>query len=228
VTLALDFEWQELLKVMLVTTLLEGGGRFAAINANTDHAGLSFGIIQWAQKPGRLTEILKSFQAADADAFTQTFGGGDTEVAAGLLAHTAKPHGGVDPNTDITTDAAFDLTDDTWKGRFGAAALLPQYQKAQVTTALGDFRSSLAKIQSYGPEFQTERAVAFMLDLAIQHADPGAQSIYQATKQDGQSVAEHLAAMVEESVRRMPDAFKAGTRARRELFLTTPLISQRR
>jgi hypothetical protein len=60
-----------------------------------------------------------------------------------------------------------------------APALLPQYQKAQVTTALGDFQSSLAKIQSYAPEFQTERAVAFMLDLANQHGDPGAQSIYQ-------------------------------------------------
>jgi hypothetical protein len=45
-----------------------------AVNANTDSAGLSYGIAQWAQRPGMLGALLKKMQAADPEAFRQIFG----------------------------------------------------------------------------------------------------------------------------------------------------------
>jgi peptidoglycan hydrolase-like protein with peptidoglycan-binding domain len=223
VTMALDFDWTGLTKVVLLTSILEGGGSFGAMNLNTDKAGMSYGIIQWAQKPRRLHEILLSFQNADGDEFTTIFGAGDATVAGGLLAHTALTNGGVDSSGN-TTDDSFDLIDDTWRARFQAATLVPMFQKAQVTTALAAFQNSLTALSGYAPEFTTERAVAFMLDVANQFGDGGAMSVYTATAVDGQTVPDHMTAIADETVNRIAAPFKAGTRNRRDLFLNTALL----
>jgi peptidoglycan hydrolase-like protein with peptidoglycan-binding domain len=224
VTLALDFEWTGLTKVVLLTSILEGGGSFGAMNLNTDKAGMSYGIIQWAQKPKRLHEILQAFSDADGTEFTAIFGVGDAAVASGLLAHTAKDHGGVDASGD-TTDDNFDLTDDTWKARFQAATLVPEFQKVQVVAALAAFQNSQTIVTGYAPELTSERAVAFMLDVANQFGDGGARALYDATTADGQTVADHLTAIADESVNRIAAPFKAGTRNRRDLFLSTTLLA---
>jgi len=222
--LALDFDWDAMLKVMALTAVLEGGGRFGAINANTDGAGLSYGIIQWAQKPGRLNEILRAMRNADPQQFTAVFGGGQAAVADGLMAHTANLKGGVD-DSGATTDPAYNLVDAVWAGRFRAAALLPVFQKAQVTAARSAFDAAFANVRKYAPDFTSERAVAFTLDLGNQFGPGGAQSIYTATAQSGQTVAAHLQAMANESVRRMKPNEQAGTQERRRLFLETGLLS---
>jgi peptidoglycan hydrolase-like protein with peptidoglycan-binding domain len=224
VTLALDLDWSGLTKIVVLTSILEGEGAFGALNLNTDKAGLSYGVIQWAQKPKRLHEILQAFSDADGDAFTAIFGGGGAAVASRLLDHTALPNGGVDSNGN-TTDDSFDLTNDAWTARFQAATLSTDFQKVQVKTALQAFQNSLNTLNGYAPEFTTERAVAFMLDLANQFGDAGARSIYSATAQDGQTVADHLSAIADESVNRMDAQFQAGTRNRRNLFLDTPMLA---
>ena len=223
VTLALDFDWSALAKLVVMTSILEGEGAFGALNLNTDKAGLSYGIIQWAQKPQRLHEILQAFSDADADAYTAIFGGGDAAVASGLLDHTALPNGGVD-SMGHTTDDQFDLTDNTWTARFQAATLSAGFQKIQVKTALQAFQNSLNTLNGYAPAFTTQRAVAFMLDLANQFGNAGARSLYSATAQNGQTVADHLSAIADESVNRMAAPLQAGTRNRRNLFLNTPLL----
>src|SRR2546422_514435 len=53
VTLVLDFEFTAMMQVASITAQFEGAGLFTAINRNPDRAGLSCGIILWAQKPGR-------------------------------------------------------------------------------------------------------------------------------------------------------------------------------
>jgi peptidoglycan hydrolase-like protein with peptidoglycan-binding domain len=224
VTLALDFAYDGLTKIVLLTSILEGKGAFGAANLNTDKAGMSFGMIQWAQKPKRLHEILQAFHDADADAFTTIFGGSDESVASGLLAHTSKVQGGVD-DSGHTTDAKFDLVSAPWTDRFASAARSQPFQKAQVTTAIAAFQKSLATLHGYAPDFTTERAIAFQLDVANQFGDAGAKSLFTATKADGQSVAEHVSAIADESVRRMKPEFQAGTRNRRNLFLQTPLLA---
>src|ERR1017187_5742117 len=65
VTLALDFEWTGMTKIVTLTSVLEGLGSFGAMNLNSDKAGMSYGMIQWAQKPKRLHEILQAFSDAD-------------------------------------------------------------------------------------------------------------------------------------------------------------------
>ncbi len=224
VTMGLDFEWSGMTKIVLLTSILEGEGGFGALNRNTDKAGLSYGILQWAQKPGRLHGLLQAFCQADGAAFVTIFGGGDAAVTTGLLQHTALPLGGVNAAGE-TTDAAFDLTNDAWTARFQAATLSPQFQKAQVTQALAAFQNSAKILNGYAPEFTTERAIAFMLDLANQFGDGGAKSIYQATAQAGQTVADHLSAIASESVNRMAAPLQQGTGNRRNLFLHTPMLA---
>ncbi len=53
VALALEIGYSTMLKTVCLVAQMEGMGRFGALNLNTDRAGLSFGIIQWAQRPGR-------------------------------------------------------------------------------------------------------------------------------------------------------------------------------
>jgi hypothetical protein len=225
VTLVLDFPYSGLVKILCVVAQMEGAGRFGAMNLNTDKAGLSFGLIQWAQKPGRLAEILRAFALADPVAFAGFFTGGDANLAAEFVAHVKLPAGGVDSDTGETTNPAFDLVREPWVSRFQQAALFKPYQQVQVKTALEDFAGSLKKIQSYAPQLTSERAVGFMIDLANQFGDAGAQNVYQSVAQQGVPVEELLQAVAEESVARLADPFKAGTQARRQHFLTTEFLS---
>jgi peptidoglycan hydrolase-like protein with peptidoglycan-binding domain len=224
-TLALNFTYSGLAKILSVVAQMEGAGKFSALNLNTDKAGLSFGLIQWAQKPGRLAEILKAFFAAGAADFVRLLGAGDPNVANGLIAHTQQPTGGIDPATGQTTDPAYDLVNHPWSGRFRAAALWVPFQQVQVQTALNDFGSSLVLIEQYAPQLNSERAVGFMVDLANQFGHGGARSIYHAAIQEDMAIPDALQAMANESVQRMQDPWKAGTQVRRQHFLTTNYLS---
>ena len=79
-TLVLDVAFAGMVRVMSLTSQFEGAGLFIAMNRNTDKAGLSFGLIQWAQKPRRLNELLRAFQAGDPDLFVQIFGAAIDEI----------------------------------------------------------------------------------------------------------------------------------------------------
>jgi peptidoglycan hydrolase-like protein with peptidoglycan-binding domain len=220
--LVLDVQFEGMTRLMCLTTQFEGAGRFGAINRNTDRAGLSFGLIQWAQKPGRLAELLRAFDAAAHDPFVRILGSGDAELARRLVAHTGRPRGGTDAN-GVTTDPAFDLVAEPWLGRFREAAMHPALQRVQVDAAVAAFEASLARLRQHAPQLQTEREIAFMLDLANQHGDAGARSIFVAAGPD-------LAALADESVRRVKAQFgsasaeAAATRARRDAFRTSGLL----
>ncbi|MEK6303035.1 MAG: peptidoglycan-binding domain-containing protein [Acidobacteriota bacterium] len=231
-TLVLDFEATSMLRVMSLTTLFEGAGRFAAFNANTDKAGLSFGLIQWAQKPLRLNELLRKFQSSQPQAFVNVLADGDAARAQGLIAHTAKTRGGTNTNGS-TTDPGFDLVKEPWAGRFKKAALDRALQAVQVTAALDAFNASFRQFQNFAPQIKSERGVAFMLDVANQHGDGGAKGIFQTVNQaePGLSEPNLLTAIENEAVRRVSSQFGVGsneaksTHNRREAFRTTPLLS---
>jgi hypothetical protein len=224
-TLVLDCSYTGLAKILSVVAQMEGAGKFGALNLNTDKAGLSFGLIQWAQKPGRLEEILQAFSATRAADFTNIFGGGDANLAAQLIAHTRLPNGGVDPASGQTINHAFDLVNEPWVSRFRQAAQFKPFQQVQVQTAVNDFAASLSRLQQYAPQLTSERAVGFMLDLANQFGDGGARRIFQAVVQPGLALGDLLQGMADESVARMQDPFKAGTQARRQHFITTTFLS---
>jgi peptidoglycan hydrolase-like protein with peptidoglycan-binding domain len=224
-TLVLDCSYSGLTKILSVVAQMEGAGKFGALNLNTDKAGLSFGLIQWAQKPGRLTEILQAFSNASPPDFANILGAGDASLGAQLIVHTQLANGGIDQATGETTDPAFDLVHEPWVSRFRQAALFKPFQQVQVQTAVKDFSGSLHRIQQYAPQLTSERAVGFVLDLANQFGDGGAHKIFQAVVQDGMAVTDLLQAMADESVARIQDSAKAGTQARRQHFITTSFLS---
>ena len=213
--LFLDFAFTGMTKCLCLTSQVEGAGAFAALNLNTDKAGLSYGVIQWAQSQLRLQEILAAFNTADRANFVRIFGDGQAAVADGLLAHVAKPRGGTDANGD-TTDPAYDLVAAPWPARFQEAALTPGFQPVQVKTALAAFQQSFHVLQSYATEIATERQVAFMLDLANQYGDGGAKRQYQnagASGAGGDAIIRSIAAAA-------PSAYQP----RRQFFLTTTML----
>ncbi len=227
--LVLDFSWNGFVRLASLTAQFEAAGRFTAINRNTDKAGLSFGLIQWAQKPGRLVELLRAFFAADAAQFVKIFGAGDAALTKDLIAHTAKPRGGVD-GEGRATDARFNLVSESWLSRFLAAGRDRAWQQVQMNEAIRAYRASFEHIRVFAPAVQSERAIAFLLDLANQHGDAGAKSICTASLRPGISESDLLAKMEAESVARVRRQFGEGaevesTRARREAFRESPLLS---
>jgi len=219
-TLALGFPFSGMHKILSLVSIMEGAGKFAALNLNTDRAGLSFGLIQWAQRPGRLVEIVEAFRRAEPAGFARIFGAGD-----GLIAHLRRTSGGVDPKTGETVDPAYNLVAEPWASRFREAALLPGLQQVQVRVAVEAFQKSYNRLRTFAPELASERAVAFMIDVANQFGDGGAKRLYQSMRRPGMEERDVLEAIAEESIREMPDRFQTGVRARRESFLETPFLS---
>ncbi|AAU92699.1 N-acetylmuramoyl-L-alanine amidase domain/peptidoglycan binding domain protein [Methylococcus capsulatus str. Bath] len=223
--LVLGLPYRGLYKILSIVAQMEGVGKFGAINLNTDAAGLSYGIIQWAQRPGRLPELLRAFSVADREHYIEIFGGGDARIADGLITCTSRPNGGVDARTGVALDPAFDLVRAPWTGRFEKATLHLPFQRAQVQTAAAAFCHSLGKIRSYARDLHTERGIAFMLDVANQFGDGGLKKLYLAVHREGMAEMELLEAIADESVERMPDKFKQGVRSRRDDFLHTARLS---
>lgn len=231
VACVLDLEFTMLLRLATVTMQLEGGGHFSAANWNTDRAGLSFGLIQWAQRPGRLTELLTAFERADPEQFITIFGGGQRETAQGLLAHTARPNGGVDPATGRTLDPRYDLVAQPWRDRFKAAGKAIPFQRAQVDTALAAFTSSSRRIRTTMPLVTTERSVVFMLDVANQFGDAGASRLAAGAARPGMTEADFIIAVEQASVAAVTRQYGEGsavvqsTAGRRAAVRTTPWLS---
>jgi peptidoglycan hydrolase-like protein with peptidoglycan-binding domain len=224
-TLVLGFPFTGMHRVLSLVAQMEGVGKFAALNRNTDRAGLSFGLIQWAQKPGRLCEVLAAMSSADRDRFVETFGEGDASVADALVAYCRKPYGGVDPKTGEPTNPAFHLAAEPWLGRFRQAALIATFQQAQVHAALTAFQRSYANVRRFAPALLSERGAAFMLDVANQFGDAGAEQLYRSSSHPGMAEMDLLAAIAEATVARVEDRFKMSVRTRRDQFLETHLLS---
>jgi hypothetical protein len=63
-----------LLKALVLIASQECACKFETTNRNQDSAGLSLGIVHWAQKPGRLVEPIKYFYQHEPDELAKLFG----------------------------------------------------------------------------------------------------------------------------------------------------------
>ena len=229
-TLVLNIPWTGFTRLVALTAQFEAAGKFTARNRNTDKAGLSFGIIQWAQRPGRLNGLLRAFERAQPEEFVAILGGGSPAVASGLIAHTAKPKGGVTA-LGHTTDPSFDLVNDIWSARFVEAGRDTVWQRTQINEATTAFRESSNVVRDCAPIARSERALAFLLDVANQHGNGGLRNICVKCTTPGLTEAEFLQAVQDESVRRLKAQFgdvspeAASTLRRRTDFRTSPLLS---
>ena len=224
IALVLGMEFSPMLRVLSFTSHFETRRFFSKCKRNTDKQGLSFGLIQWAQKPGRLREILEAFRAEQPAKFASIFVDG-----GGLIAHVSKPKGGVN-DAGSTLDPDFDLIQGLWLARFEQAGRDRDLERVQLNCAATAFLRSYKALRAYATGVTSERGVAFMLDLVNQHGDGGGRSIYRKVAAGGAaSEPDLLKAMQEESVARIRRQYGEGNETigaieRRGFFRTAPLL----
>ncbi len=175
-TYVLDIPYSGYPKIVSVVAIVEGAGKFAAIAKNPDKAGLSIGIIQWAQKPKRLAEITKKFDTTNATKAVVRpllgFQVGDDAGFNALMTHLESARGGTNAAGE-TTNAAYDLIRDPWKSRFTDVCLHPDLQKVQVQAAVAAFQASHSAFSTDLALLKSEKSVALALDIANQFGDGG-------------------------------------------------------
>ena len=127
-----------------------------AMNLDTDGSGLSYGIEQWAQKPGMLGVLLKNMYAADPNAFKQIFGLPWEEL---LSVTNAK-----DGAARMAPVGGVLLWQEPWISRFKRAAQHPPFVEAQWQTAETGHHMRGAEKVARILDVKTPRALVLFFD----------------------------------------------------------------
>ena len=142
-------------------------GKHDSLNLNLDGAGLSFGIIQWAQIVGNLGKLLTAMQQADPATFAATFGPHWQQLLAVTNASSRSarmvPVGGVV------------LWGEPWVGRFRQAGNTPVFVRVQNQVAAKGHHWLGAVQAARILGFATERSLALMYDTSVQQGPSFAQ-----------------------------------------------------
>lgn len=138
-------------------------GRYDSVNRNTDGAGLSFGILQWAQRTGDLGNLLAAMYGADSSAFRKVFG----SAAFDLLDTTRR--GSLGP-----VDGAV-LWKAPWVERFVRAGRYRPFQRVQRVLATRGEHFAAAKVAAERLGTATERSLALFFDTAVQQGAAAAK-----------------------------------------------------
>jgi hypothetical protein len=223
IPLVLDAAFTPILRFVWLTSLFETGGVFETLNLNTDQCGLSFGILQWSQKPGQLHKLLEACSTREPAEWTRIIAGGSAAANA-ILEYTAKPNGGLDAR-GWAIDPAFELTKDPWRSKLQALGTSLPMQRVQLSLASESYRAELARETAWASKTTSERGFAFLLDLANQFGPGRVEQHYKLAAQPGADEAAILQAMEEAFTAIASLQFQPQVRARREFFRTTTLLS---
>lgn len=218
VPLVLDTAFTSLHRFVWLTSLFETGGAFQTLNLNTDACGVSFGILQWAQKPGQLHRFLQTCHDRVPAEWARIMGDDS------ILAYTAKPNGGVDAK-GVAVDPAFDLTKDPWKSRLEALGASLIVQRVQLDLAAETYGAELARERAYVLPATSQRGFAFLLDLVNQFGPARVEQHYQEAAKASSQEADILQALENVFVAIARPQFQPQVRARRQFFRTTTLLS---
>jgi peptidoglycan hydrolase-like protein with peptidoglycan-binding domain len=208
VPLVLDVAFTPILRFVWLTSLFETGGVFQTLNLNTDQCGVSFGILQWSQKPGQLRRFLQACSAREPVEWTRIMG------SDSILDSTA-------------ADPAFDLTKDPWKARLEALGASLPIQRVQLELAAETYSAELARETAYANKTTSERGFAFLLDLANQFGPGRVEQQYKRAAQPGVAEGAILKTMEDAFTAIARPQFQPQVRARRRFFRTTALLSDK-
>jgi hypothetical protein len=150
-------------KVIARVSRNEGG--YDSLNLNRDGAGLSFGILQWAQSTGDLGRLLAAMDQADHALFGSAFGPDAPALLATTSAGSTAAVGGMV------------LWAEPWVSRFRAAGRTPAFQRVQDELAYAGVHFQGALAVSAFLRVRTERAVALFFDTAVQQGPERAMAI---------------------------------------------------
>jgi hypothetical protein len=218
-----------------------------------------FGVRPWALDDGSLNDILQKFYARDPERFVRVFGGGDPALAQRLLAYVASPEEERVPLTPLTEADWFlwegwpaavpeqarpgaarrggaespegNLNREPWVTRFKLASQEPAFQAVQFEEYSPDHLGLLEELRQVAPEVKSERGLAFMLDMVIQHTLEVTKGLFKEARDEAPNQTEaellrRVAALSVESVTLGPEEVEA-TRRRRQKFLDTPFFSDK-
>jgi hypothetical protein len=175
VTRVLDLAFSNNVKIACYVALGEGNGSLSVLCLNTDKAGLSAGMIQWAQRPERLYGLLKAFADDAALKALMVAAFGSTARVDALLAHTkkrvagSKVTGGVKPDgKPLPADSTLDLTLGQWPAQFRILFAHTAIQKAEVQLAATELAALKADFDMVSTEPRGERLIAYLADVGNQ------------------------------------------------------------
>ncbi len=145
-------EWMD----RVIARVSKHEGKHDSLNLNLDGAGLSFGIIQWAQKVGNLGVLLAEMHRTDPERFVATFGPHWRELLQVTAASSLAPVGGTV------------LWREPWVGRFKAAGRDPVFIEVQNRLARQGhhFQGAVEAANALG--VATERSMALLYDTSVQ------------------------------------------------------------
>lgn len=149
-----ESDWKK--RVLSATIKAESSGNYAAVNPNADGAGLSFGLISWAQRPGSLGNLLYAMWTKDPARFKAIFG----PDSSALL--TATKAGGVVPV------AGTYLWQEPWLARFKQAGADSVFRQVQDDLILNGsyMQDAIAAAKILGSQ-PTERGMALLFDVSV-------------------------------------------------------------
>ena len=153
-----------------------GSSGYTALTPDDAGAGVSFGLIQFNQGHGALGNLFKRFAAADhAELVRLTYGDNPhNDDPKALLNQLIE-----ELNTDdqrLTGELASKLTSPRWKRRFLAIGQQPGFQAVQDAMAAHEYlRPAQRTATRFG--LSSERALALLCDMSVQHGPTGARRI---------------------------------------------------
>jgi hypothetical protein len=152
------------------TSQYEGG--YSSINRNTDNAGLSFGFIQFSQKPGGLGQALGAMARKNPEKFKKIFGPDAQQM---LKIVTTGPNHGVDDNGKAL-NAKFDLTKEPWISRFEAAGNDTEFQGVQREVAQKQYFAPVLEV-AQKHNIRSPEGLSMLFDTSVQQGRNGMERI---------------------------------------------------
>lgn len=148
----------------------ESGGRYTAINANTDGAGVSVGLLQWSQAGGGLSELLEAWLRAEPDRLATHLGPDVSTLLAVARQRSLAPVRG-----EVLWSPA-------WLDRWRRALSDEALQAVQDALVVSGVHMRAAVQAAQVLNLRSERGLALLFDRAVQQGPSKAKQIAEAVR----------------------------------------------